>query len=651
MEDKKYFEVLFSQYKKESNVLTELINLEAILNLPKGTEHYMSDIHGEACAFEHILRNGAGNVKEKIRELFGEDLTAEGINQLALLIYYPEVGVKKFTNALSINEQQQWYQKTITLLIKLTKYCSIKYTRSKLRKALPEKFVYVIEELIYNNETLKEIYNNEALQDKNDYCQTIINKLIEVQQAQELIIGLSKTISRLVVDHLHIVGDIFDRGPAADRVMDILLDHHSLDIQWGNHDILWLGAYCGSKACLLTLLRIAARYNYLYEIENAYGLNLRSLFSFADHEYGRNKQFCPTKRYKGSGYDYESLEELEKVHQALTIMQFKLEGGIIKRRPEFEMEDRLLLEKIDESGKRIFIDEAWYELEDTCFQTIDFQNPHQLTDKEEQIVETILRSFQNSEKMQRHMQLLLRKGSMYLVYNGHLLFHGCIPLTETGEFLSLELNQAHYHGKKLLDKLERHIRKSAQSPEIHDDFHTDLVWYVWSGKKSPLFGKDKMTTFERYFIRDKDTHIEKKNPYYVLREQEKYCCKILEEFGLTKAHAHIINGHTPVMVKKGETPVKAGGKLIIIDGGMSKAYQKSTGIGGYTLLNNSYGFRIVTHQPFISVAHLFEAMEDDISVNHVIDKELERIYIKDTTVGEKLKEQVRDLERLLFDLY
>ena len=638
MNDSKFYQTLYTHFKTKNNVLTELINIEAILNLPKGTEHYMSDIHGEACAFEHILRSGAGNVKEKIRERFGIDLNEQEINEMALLIYYPEEGIFKFTTALTPQQKQDWYQKTIVSLIELTKYCSAKYTRSKLRKALSEKFVYVIEELIYNDATLNE---------KDNYYRALIDKLIELKQAKDLIISLSKTIHRLVVDHLHIVGDIFDRGPSADKVMDILLNHHSVDIQWGNHDILWLGAYSGSKACLMTLLRIAARYNYLYEIEQAYGLNLRPLFLFADHTYEPNERFRPAKREKGANYCFESMEELEKVHQALTIIQLKLEGQIIKRQPDFEMDDRLLLEFIDQDKNQIAIDENWYELTGSCFQTVDAEDPYRLTDKEEQVVASIMQSFQHSEKMKRHMDFLLKKGSMYLVYNQHLLFHGCIPLTETGDFLPLVLNGRNYAGKALLDQMAYHIRESAKHPEISDDLCTDMVWYAWGGKKSPLFGKNKLTTFERYFIADEKTHIEEQNPYYRLREQEAICVKILKSFGLTAPHSHIINGHTPIKVRKGESPVKANGKLVVIDGGMSKAYQKSTGIGGYTLLNNSYGFRIVTHQPFISVTHLFETLEDNITLKSVIDKELERVFIKDTTVGEVLKEQSKDLERLL----
>jgi len=641
MKDSKYYDLLFSQFKTKSNVLTELINLEAILNLPKGTEHYMSDIHGEAEAFKHILRSGAGNVKEKVRDLFGRQWNSQQIIRMSLLIYYPEKGIEEMLSQLSEDQHHAWYQQTIISLVELVKYCGAKYTHSKLRKTFPPNYVYIIEELIYNDATLNE---------KKNFYHAIIKKQIELNQAQALIIGLARMIQRLVVDHLHIVGDIFDRGSEPDQVMDILVEYHSLDIQWGNHDILWLGAYCGSKACLATLLRIASRYDYLYKIEQAYALNLRPLFLFADHVYERNAVFAPKRSNTGRKDDEESLAELEKVHQALTIIQFKLEGQIIKRRPEFEMEDHLLLEKIDVANNRIFLDDTWYDLEGSCFQTVDINDPYRLTDKEEQLLDVLMKSFQNCEKMQRHMKLLLRKGSMYLVYNQHLLFHGCIPLTKEGEFLPLTLNGESFEGKALLDQLEYHIRESAKHPKIEDDLHTDIIWYTWGGKKSPLFGKDKMTTFERYFIADKEKHIEEQNPYYILREQEETCRKILNAFGLEDEHSCIINGHTPVKVCKGETPVKAGGKLIVIDGGLSKAYQKSTGIGGYTLLNNSYGFQIVTHQPFISVDHLFETMEDNISLKSIIDKQSDRIYIKDTTIGEKLKEQSYDLEQLLIYL-
>lgn len=641
MKDSKYYDLLFSQFKTKSNVLSELVNLEAILHLPKGTEHYMSDIHGEAEAFKHILKSGAGNIKEKINDLFGSHMNSQEIIHLSLLIYYPEKGMKEILSQLKQSEYDCWYQQTIISLIELTKYCAAKYTRSKLRKALPQNFVYIIEELIYNDATLNE---------KKNYYHAIIKKQIELNQAQGLIISLAHTIQRLVVDHLHIVGDIFDRGSDPDQVMDILIDYHSLDIQWGNHDILWLGANCGSKACLATLLRIAARYGYLDKIEQAYGLNLRSLFSFAEQVYERNAIFTPKQNKDTAELADENLVELEKVHQALAIIAFKLEGQIIRRRPEFEMDNRLLLEKIDYTNQRVLLDQQWHQLRGSCFQIVDINNPYQLTEKEEQVLDVIMNSFLHSEKMQRHMKLLLRKGSMYLIYNQHLLFHGCIPLTSNGEFLPLLLNGETFKGRALLDYLEYHIRQSACSPQITDDFHTDLLWYVWSGKKSPLFGKEKMTTFERYFILDKETHQENKNPYYRLREEEDVCLKILKEFGLQSKKSSIINGHTPVKVCKGETPVKANGKSIVIDGGMSKAYQESTGIAGYTLLNNSFGFQIVTHQPFISVEHLFQTNEDNISVKRVIDQKLERTYIKDTTIGTKLKEQSHDLEQLLIYL-
>lgn len=627
MENSKYYEALYAKYETKSNVLTELINLEAILNLPKGTEHYMSDIHGEAEAFEFILRNGAGNIKEKIRQLFRYRFSERKINKMALLIYYPEIGVEKFTEGMSPEQKDDWYQEVLVDLVALVKHSATKYTRSKVRKALPKSFIYVVEELIY--------VDNSNLE-KDSYYQGILRKLIEMNQAKPLIIGLSKTIQRLVVDHLHLVGDIFDRGPAADKVMDILERHHSVDIQWGNHDILWLGAYSGSVACLLTLLRIAARYNYLYELEASYGLNLRSLFSFADATYGDNPQFRPIKREIGENYCYESLEQLERVHQALAIMQFKVEGEIIKRRPEFEMSHRQFLEQIPE-----------LDLVGACFQTVDKENPYALTQEEALVVEALLNSFQNSEKMQRHMKFLLRKGSMYLVYNKHLLFHGCIPVDENGDFLDFHLYGESYKGKALLDLFDYHIRQSAKNPACSDDFHTDMVWYAWSGRLSPLFGKDQMTTFERYFVADKTAHKEVKNPYYGLREEEWFCRKVLKEFGLNSPCSKIINGHTPVKVLKGETPVKANGKLIVIDGGLSKAYQKSTGIAGYTLLNNSYGFQLVTHQPFKSVEHLFTQESEHVSIKKVIDREVARTYIKDTTIGRRLKEQSHDLEGLL----
>lgn len=632
MNAKNYYELLYKEFQSKEDVYTELINLEAILNLPKGTEHYISDLHGEADAFAHTLKNGAGNIREKIFLLFEERLPADYLEQLALFIYYPEESLKREAKI-----SKDWYTTRLSELIELTKFCANKYSRSKLRKALPQSFSYLLEELIYRTE---------AEENKAQYDEAIVNKLIQLGQIDQLLIALCQTIQRLVVDHLHVVGDIFDRGPAADQVMDLLIAHHSVDIQWGNHDIIWLGAYAGSAVCLMNLLRIAARYNYLYEIEDTYSLNLRPLFTYGENHYHENPPFTPANR-QNKAYDFEDLQTLEKVHQALTILQFKLEGQLIKRRPDFHLDNRRLLEQVNFSENQVQIDGHWYPLTNTCFQTIDPNDPYSLTPEEEWVVKTLLASFQSSEKMQKHMEFLAQKGSMYLLYNGQLLFHGCIPLTTSGEFQPVKIQGVAYQGKALLDEMDRLLRKGLQHPQVHDDFATDFYWYAWCGRYSPLFGKEKMTTFERYFIQKKETHQETKNPYYKLRNNKETCQLILEAFGLNHDNAHIINGHTPVKAEAGESPIKAGGKLFVIDGGLSKAYQKTTGIAGYTLLYNSIGFQIVTHQPFTSVNDVLTRQKEDLGVKHVVDKIEGKTLIRDTTIGRRLLRQIKDLEQLL----
>lgn len=632
MNAKNYYELLYKEFQNKEDIYTELINLEAILNLPKGTEHYISDLHGEAAAFAHTLKNGAGNIREKLFLLFDGRKKPEYLEQLALFIYYPKESLARETDLST-----SWYTMRLGELIEFTKFCANKYSRSKLRKALPQSFSYLLEELIYRTD---------EEENKEQYDKAIINKLIQLGQMDQLLISLCQTIQRLVVDHLHVVGDIFDRGAKADQVMDLLMAHHSVDIQWGNHDIIWLGAFAGSGVCLMNLLRIAARYNYLYEIEDSYGLNLRPLFTYGEKHYQENPVFRPGIR-QSKAYDFEDIQTLEKVHQALTILQFKLEGQLIKRRPDLQLDNRLLLEQVDFKNNRVEIDGQWYPLSNTCFQTIDSTHPYDLTEEEERVVKTLLSSFQSSEKMSKHMNFLAQKGSMYLRYNGQLLFHGCLPLTAYGEFQPVKIQNHCYAGKELLDVMEHILRQGLQNPQSHIDFATDFYWYAWCGRFSPLFGKDKMTTFERYFIKDAATHHEIKNPYYKLRNKKEICEMILETFGLTHDNAHIINGHTPVKVEAGESPIKAEGKLFVIDGGLSKAYQKTTGIAGYTLLYNSIGFQIVTHQPFTSVADVLTRQKEDLSVKHVVNKIENKTLIRDTTVGRRLLGQINDLEHLL----
>ena len=633
--DQNYLNLLREKYSTPEAVYTELINLEAIQNLPKGTELYLSDVHGASLAFENILRTGAGNVREKLENYFGDQWTSKDKDWFNLLISYPEYALKH--DYFNKTKDDKWYADTIIHLVKFMGFCAVKYTRSKVRKALPEKYTYIIEELLYTD------FNQRK---KNLYYKNILDRLISLNQAEPFIVALSEVIQRLVIDHLHLVGDIFDRSSGEDRVMEKLITHHSVDVQWGNHDLLWMGARFGSKVNLMTLLRIAARYGYLFELERTYGLNLRPLFLHAEENYKVNDAFKP-KGASSSLLLEESEELLTKAHHALAIIQFKLEEQIIERRPEFQMSHRRLLGKINREKQTIEIDGRNWSLVDFPYFQIDEENPSQLSVEEEHIVSTLLDSFQRSNKINRYIDFLLEKGKMYLIYNGHLLYHGCLPLDEKGEFLSLELEGRKVAGKELLDTFEQYVRMAAKLPHTSEDYPTDVLWYAWAGDKSPLFGRNKMTTFERYYIKETEVHKESRNAYFDLRDDEAVVRKILRSFGLDNEQARIVNGHTPVKVKKGESPIKAGGRLIVIDGGMNEAYRQATGIAGYSLLNNSYGFQIVTHQPFESVAELFKQGKDETSLKQVIDGKLERTVIRDTTIGLAIQKQIDILSEVV----
>ena len=631
-----YKRILLEKFDSRQKVITELTNLEAILNLPKGTELYISDIHGEFAAFDYILRSCAGILNEKINDCFAASLSQEEKNTLSALVSYPERVLEQ------VNKEKEWYKSTISQLLTLLSFVAAKYSRSKLRKALPQEYAYIIEELIYSDLTLA---------DKHSYYQTILSYVIELREADPFILGIASSIRRLLIDHLHVVGDIFDRGAGSAQVMDELLQFHSLDIQWGNHDIIWMGAFFGSKACLLNVLRIAARYGYLWDIEKAYGLNIRSLTLFADKTYKANPKFRPILGTRAEEFTAEEILQLEKVHQALAILQFKIETQLMKRRPEFQMDNQILLDNIDYWKNTISIDGISYSLKNTCFQTIDWENPSELSLEEKQIVDSMLASFQGSPKMAKHMELLMKKGSMYKVYNHHLLFHGCIPLKPSGEFQPLVLHQAQYAGKELLDFFEYHIRLAAKNKEIGDDLSTDIVWYCWRGQLSPLFGKNKMTTFERYFIEEAETHKEIENEYFSYRNSKKICQLILEEFGLEAKVSRIVNGHTPVKTGKGESPIRGEGLLFVIDGGLCEAYQKKTGTAGYSLLNNSYGFQLVTHQPFQDIQKVVDSPFEQTSLKRVIEDLEDRTLIQSTTIGQNLLEQQQELIQLLHEFY
>jgi len=628
--------LLKEKFPTPEAVMTEVINLEAIQQLPKGTELYISDIHGEYGAFDHILRIGSGNVKEKITDLYKDELSQNEIDRLTLIVAYPKYALK-YDSVFDNGENNQLIE-LIERLIQILKFSSAKYTRSKLRKALPPAYRYIMEELLYADYSLPH---------KEKYARQIMKHLIELGKVKSFIYQISSTIQNLVIDRLHVVGDVFDRGSDADKVMDRLMGHPSVDIQWGNHDMLWIGAYYGSSSSLLTLLRIAARYDYLFDLESAYGLNLRPLFIFAKKYYNANPAFTP----KGSKdrRDEDRVIELEQVHQALSIIQFKLEEQLLNRRPEFQMDKRKLLQSIDYEKGTVTIEGKTYEMGNTCFQTVNPKNPIQLTSEEEEVLESLMFSYQNSELLKQHIEFMVKQGSTYLIYNNHLLFHGCIPLTEDGEFMEIPFDGHTYKGKSLLEFFEKCIGKSTEDKYERDDFYTDMYWYIWAGPYSPLFGKAKMTTFERYFIEDKETHFEEKNSYFHMRDNRDIAEMILHEFGLYDKRSAIINGHTPVKAKKGEEPIKAEGKLLVIDGGLSKAYQDKTGIAGYSLLNNSYGFQVVTHMPFISVEDLFEKQFDGTYIKRVVEKDLPRVHIRETSTGKELQKQIDVLNHYLED--
>ena len=640
----KYLRLLAKEYPTAAKTVTEIINLEAIMNLPKATEHFISDLHGEYDAVQHVLRNGSGNVKEKIREIFQGRLSTREMNQLATIVYYPEDKIDMIVDSLESEEEiNEFYSLTLLRITELCAFTVSKYTRSKVRKAIPADYAYIIEELLFKDTIMT---------NKEDYYEKIIKTVISLDRAPELIAAISHVIQRLVVDHLHVVGDIYDRGPFPDKIIDTFMDGHELDIQWGNHDVLWMGDASGSAACMANVIRICARYNNLEIIEDAYGISLRPLITFAEMVYkeDRYEPFMPKINTEDESKIFpEEIRQIAKMNQAISIIQFKLEGEIIKRHPEFDMADRMVLDFINYETGTVKLDGKEYPMLCDYFPTVDPADPYRLTEEERLVVERLMTGFLNSERLQKHVQFLFSKGSMYLSYNDNLLFHGCVPLNPDGSFMELPIANVKYSGKALLDKYEEVLRKGYLNREgkKHNVRILDLIWYLWEGKASSLFGKDKMTTFERLYVAEKETHIEKKNLYYEQRDNVELSHKILKEFGLDPNKGHIINGHTPVKEKIGENPLKADGKLIVIDGGFSKAYQNTTGLAGYTLLYNSFGMQLVSHQPFTSRQDAIENEKDIVSTRRIVDKELERKTVRQTDVGKKLTQQVTDLHQLL----
>ena len=635
----RYLELLSQKYPNIAAASTEIINLEAILNLPKGTEHVLSDLHGEADRFLHILKNGSGAIRIKIEEEFGPTLSIRDKKRLATLIYYPKEKLELIMQEEDSQENlEDWFKITLHRLVQMTKRVASKYTRSKVRKALPKDFSYVIEELITEKE---------EVQDKEAYYNEIIHTIIRIGRAPEFIIALCNLVQRLVIDHLHIVGDIFDRGKGPHIIMDTLSQYHSVDIQWGNHDVVWMGAASGQTSCIANIIRVSARYGNLDILEEGYGINLIPLATFAMNTYADSDCSVFSIKY-GEDYDMKDMELDMKMHKAIAIIQFKLEGQLIQKRPEFDMADRLLLDKINYEKNTVTINGTEYAMKDMDFPTIDPADPYRLTEEEEQVVERLRHAFVHCEKLQRHIRFLFSKGSLYKVYNSNLLYHGCVPMDEEGNFLRVNVFGKEYSGKALYDILDHYARKGYYSQDKEEvEKGRDIIWYIWTGPNSPVFGKDKMATFERYFVEDKSTHTEIKNSYYRLMDNEEVLGRILKEFGLDENSSHIINGHVPVELKKGETPIKCGGKLLIIDGGFSKAYQGKTGIAGYTLVANSHGMTLVAHEPFESAESAIRKESDIFSDSIIVETAPRRIRVSDTDIGTELKESIGYLEKLL----
>ena len=636
-----YLKMLARQYPNVQAASTEIINLHAILNLPKGTEHFISDVHGEYEAFLHILNSASGVVREKLDDLFATTVSKADLDQLATLIYYPKEKLEEIER--ETEDMREWYRITFHRLIELCRVVSSKYTRSKVRKAMPKEYAYILDEMLHTH------YEDS---DKRDYYENIISTIIDIDRASNFLVELCELIKRLAVDHLHLVGDIFDRGPRADIILDSLLGYHSVDIQWGNHDVLWMGAASGSRTLVATVLANSLRYNNLEVIETGYGISLRPLSVFANEVY----RDCDVSRFevKLTGDDAAKYTEKDKLlaarmHKAITMILFKLEGQKVLRNPCFHMNDRLLLDKVDYEHKCITIQGVTYPMEDTDFPTVDPKDPYTLTQEESTLINQLTRSFRHSEKLQRHVRFLYSKGSLYKIYNGNLLFHGCIPMNADGALTTFTIGGQSLSGKAFLDYADLTARRAYYSKRGTEEreFGMDFLWFLWAGRNSPIFGRDRMTTFERRFIADEDTWTEPKNAYYQLYNDPAVCEALLREFGLEGPHCHIINGHIPVKSKKGESPVKGGGKLLVIDGGFCKAYQKTTGIAGYTLIYNSACYRLVSHQPFAGRANAIRSNLDIASTSVVFERLDARLKIAGTDVGRQLKEQIDDLSALL----
>ena len=635
----KYLQLLSEKYPTIQAASTAIINLSAFLQLPKGTEHFLSDVHGEHEAFNHVIRNGAGAIWRQIEEMFGNSLSKSERRNLATLIYYPELKIPQMLAA--VEDKDEWCRLKLVRLVKFCRSLTAKYRRSTVRSFLPDHLAEPIEELLYDQE---------GVEFKAAYYQSQIDTIVSTGSATVFLTTLAELIRRLAVERLHVIGDIYDRGPGAHIILDLLMEHHDVDIQWGNHDILWMGAAAGSEACMANVIRTSLRYGNLETMENGYGISLIPLASFALETYKDDpcRLFQP-KISPEDNFTEQEIRLMAQMQKAMAVIQFKLESQIIKRRPHYGMDDRLLLDKIDYERGVVSIGGTDYPLLDTRFPTIDPKRPDALTDEERMVVDKLKLSFVNSKKLQQHVRFLFSNGSIYLAHDGNLLYHGCIAMNDDGEFRAFNVDGKSFAGKPFLDRVDRLARQgyfATDNPTVKQ-YGMDAMWFLWCAPQSPLFGKEKMATFERYFLADKATHAEKRNPYYTLRDTEQNARKILAEFGLDPETGCIINGHVPVKVTKGERPIKANGKLIVIDGGFSRAYQKETGIAGYTLISNSRGLLLSAHQPFESTQKAVSEELDIDSETEIIHTHPHRLRVGDTDRGKEIQKQIDDLDALL----
>lgn len=639
--DRRVLELLSQTFRNISAASTEIINLEAILNLPKGTEHFVADIHGEHEAFRHILKNASGNIKRKVTEIFGTSLREQEIRELCSLIYYPEQKLEYIR--ASESDLDDFYNVTLHQLVRVCQTVSSKYTRSKVRKALPKEFAYIIEELLHESP---------SDDNKQAYFNRIVETIILTGQADSFIIALCNVIQRLSIDQLHILGDIYDRGPGAHLIMDTLCDYGNFDIQWGNHDALWMGAAAGNDACIANVLRLSLRYGNMATIEDGYGINLVPLATFAMETYGDDEcnGFGPRLDPEDTTHTEKTQRLIAKMHKAISIIQFKLEAALADKYPEWGMQDRKLLGHIDFGRKVFTLDGKDYEMKDTHFPTVNPDDPYSLTPEEAELVKKLHHSFRISDKLRKHIQCLFSHGSMYGVYNSNLLFHASMPLNADGSLKEVELRGQRYKGSELFRRIGMVMRSAFNDDADAADreFARDYYWYLWCGPDSPLFDKSKMATFERYFLVDPATHKEEKGHYYTLRDSEQVCDMILDAFKVGGEHRHIINGHVPVRINKGETPIRANGKLMVIDGGFAKAYHGTTGIAGYTLVYHSRGLQLVQHEPFTSAAEAISTGTDIVSTTQIVELSQKRMRVRDTDKGKELLSQIDELTELLY---